>query len=56
MSENNNGIYDSINEIGLPRAGHAYIAPDEQFIIFDSRQSDSYGKTDIYIAFQNKQW
>ena len=52
MSENNNGTYDSINEIGLPRAGHAYIAPDEQFIIFDSRQSDNYGNTDIYIAFK----
>ena len=52
MSENDNGKYDSINDIGLPRAGHAYIAPDEQFIIFDSRQSDTYGKTDIYIAFK----
>ena len=52
MSENDNGTYDSINDIGLPRAGHAYIAPDEQYIVFDSRQSDNYGKTDIYIAFK----
>ena len=52
MSENNNGTYDSYQEIGLPRAGHAYIAPDEHFIIFDSNQSDTYGKTDIYIAFK----
>lgn len=52
MSEPNNGEYDSFNEIGLPRAGHAYIAPDEDFILFDSRQSDGYGKTDIYIAFK----
>ena len=50
MSENNNGKYDNFNEIGLPRAGHAYIAPDENFIIFDSRQADTYGQTDIYIA------
>jgi hypothetical protein len=52
MSENNNGKYDNFNEIGLPRAGHAYIAPDEDFIIFDSQQSDTYGKTDIYVAFK----
>jgi hypothetical protein len=52
MSENINGRYDSINDIGLPRAGHAYISPDEQFIIFDSHQSENYGKTDIYIAFK----
>lgn len=54
MSENDKGAYDSIIDIGLPRAGHAYISPDEQFIIFDSRQSDTYGKTDIYIAFKTK--
>jgi len=52
MSENNNGKYDNIHEIELPRAGHAYISPDEDFIIFDSQQADSYGKTDIYIAFK----
>ena len=51
-SDNNNGKYDSIQEIGLPRSGHAYIAPNEDFIIFDSRQADTYGKTDIYIAFR----
>lgn len=52
MSENNSGKYDSIHEIGLPRAGHAYVAPNEDFIIFDSQQADSYGKTDIYVAFK----
>jgi len=52
ISDNNNGNYNNFKEIGLPRAGHAYIAPDENFIIFDSRQSDCYGKSDIYIAFK----
>lgn len=52
MSENNNSNYNNYKEIGLPRAGHAYIAPDENFIIFDSRQSDCYGKSDIYVAFK----
>jgi len=55
MSENNNGKYDNFNEIGLPRSGHAYIAPDEDFIIFDSRQADTYGQTDIYIAFKTNE-
>lgn len=54
MSENNNGAYDSIHDVGLPRSGHAFIAPDEDFIIFDSRQADSFGKTDIYIAFKTQ--
>ena len=52
MSENDSGTYNSFKEIGLPHAGHAYIAPDENFIVFDSKQSDSYGKTDIYVAFK----
>ena len=32
MEENNNGKYDNFNEIGLPRAGHAYIAIDGKYI------------------------
>ena len=52
MSKNDSGTYNSFKEIGLPRAGHAYIAPHENFIVFDSKQSDSYGKTDIYVAFK----
>jgi WD40-like Beta Propeller Repeat len=55
ISENNNGKYDNIQEIGLPRAGHAYIAPDEDFIIFDYRRADTYGQTDIYIAFKTSE-
>lgn len=55
MSENNNGRYNKFKEIGLPRAGHAYIAPDEDFILFDSRQDDTYGETDIYIAFKTNE-
>ena len=52
MSENDSGTYKSFNEIGLPRAGHAFIAPNEDFIIFDSHQTENYGKTDIYVAFK----
>ncbi len=39
-SEILNGTYNNFTDIGLPRAGHAFIAPDESFIIFDSRQKD----------------
>ena len=52
MTENDGGRYNIFNEIGLPRAGHAFIAPDESFIIFDSKLSENYGKADIYIAFK----
>lgn len=52
MSENDSGKYKSFNEIGLPRAGHGFIAPDESFIIFDSQQKENYGKADIYVAFK----
>jgi WD40-like Beta Propeller Repeat len=52
------GEYKEYAEIGLPRAGHAFIAPDESFIIFDSRQKDTFGKLDIYVAFkeENGSW
>jgi len=58
MAEYKNGSYNSFIDIGLPRAGHAFIAPDESFIVFDSRPEDSYGKLDIYIAFKtnNGDW
>ena len=48
----------SFNEIGLPRAGHAFIALDENFIIFDSKLAENYGKADIYVAFKtiNDNW
>ncbi len=46
--------YKEYSEIGLPRAGHAFVAPDESFIIFDSRQTENYGKVDIYVAFKQE--
>lgn len=47
-----NGVYSEYQEIGLPRSGHAFIAPDESFILIDSRREDNYGKMDIYVAFK----
>ncbi|MCK5028447.1 MAG: PD40 domain-containing protein [Bacteroidales bacterium] len=57
-SEVINGAYNNYTDIGLPRAGHAFVALDESFIIFDSRQQDSYGKLDIYVSFkeENGSW
>lgn len=52
LSENDSGAFAGFHDIGLPRAGHAYIAPDENFIIFDAKQAENYGKTDIYVAFK----
>ncbi len=52
MSENDSGAYNSFNDIGLACAGHAFIAPDEDFIIFDSKQAENYGKSDIYVSFK----
>ena len=54
MSENKNNSYIDYNDIGLPRAGHAFIAPDESFILLDSRQSETFGKLDIYVAFKQE--
>lgn len=58
MSKNNNGKYDNFKDIGLPLAGHAYISPNEDFIIFDSQQPVNYGKVDIYVSFKtdNGNW
>jgi len=53
-TELKDGEYKEYAEINLPRAGHAFIASDESFIVFDSRQKDSYGKLDIYVAFKDE--
>ena len=60
VSKYTNGKYslperlsDSINDIG---GNHPYIAPDESFIIYDSeRPDDTYGTSDLYISFRNKE-
>jgi len=36
---------------GLALSGHPYIAPDQSFVLLDSRHDDSLGKGDIYAAF-----
>ncbi|WP_169305092.1 TolB-like translocation protein [Pedobacter cryotolerans] len=33
---------------------HPFIAPDESYIIWDSEREDGYGKSDIYISFQQQ--
>ena len=37
---------------------HPFIAPDESYILFDSKKEDGYGDSDIYISFlqQNDSW
>ena len=30
---------------------HAFIAPDESFMLLDARREDSLGKADIYVSF-----
>lgn len=42
----------SVQEAGLAFGGHAYIAPDESFVLVDARQADSFGDSDIYVAFR----
>ncbi|MCP4153206.1 MAG: hypothetical protein GY757_36080 [bacterium] len=50
-----NGSYSKVEDAGLAFGGHGFIAPDESFILLDSRQQpDSLGKGDIYIAFKKK--
>jgi Tol biopolymer transport system component len=31
---------------------HPYIAPDENYIVFDSIREDGYGRSDLYISFR----
>ena len=42
----------SVEEAGLEFGGHAFIAPDESFVLVDARQADSLGDSDIYVAFR----
>lgn len=35
-------------------ATHPQVAPDESYVIFESRQPDGYGDTDYYISFRNE--
>lgn len=56
---NQNGQYptiermgDEINTIGEMIA-HPYIAPDESYLIYDGKSPSGYGKSDLYISFNN---
>jgi len=41
----------SVEDAGLEFGGHAFIAPDESFVLVDAREPDSLGGSDIYVAF-----
>ena len=48
-----------LNEkINTGRSFHPFIAPDESYILFDSKKEGGYGDSDIYISFrqQNDEW
>jgi len=40
-----------IEPLGLESVIHPFVAPDESFVLVDSRADDSLGKADIYVAF-----
>jgi len=40
-----------IEPLGLELVGHAFVAPDESFVLVDARADDSLGEGDIYVAF-----
>ena len=42
---------------GMKFVSHPFIAPDEGYLIFDSREPDGYGSADLYISFRkNGRW
>ena len=45
----------SINNLNF--CTHPFVAPDESYLIFDSRERGGFGKADLYISFQeNDHW
>jgi len=40
-----------IEPLGIESVIHPFVAPDESFVLVDSRADDSHGKADIYVAF-----
>jgi Tol biopolymer transport system component len=61
-SKYENGIYrkpqrlsDEVNGSANTRNFHPFIAPDESYLLFNSkREGDGSGEQDIYICFRNK--
>ena len=48
-----------LNEkINTGKSFHPFIAPDESYLIFDSKREGGYGDSDLYISFrqQNGEW
>jgi len=50
-AEFQDGSVVSVEEAELEFGLHAFIAPDESFVLVDARQPDSLGCSDIYVAF-----
>ncbi|MGE3757552.1 MAG: hypothetical protein AB7H97_07345, partial [Pseudobdellovibrionaceae bacterium] len=57
-----NGKYEEprlVNKkINTGKSFHPFIAPDESYLIFDSKREDGFGDSDIYISYrlQNGEW
>lgn len=54
-----NGTYEQPKEFGNQFAvgrynAHPYIAPDESYIIWDSRRDGGYGTSDLYISYRSE--
>lgn len=45
-------------EINTGKSFHPFIAPDESYLIFDSKREGGFGDSDIYISYrqQNEEW
>jgi len=41
-------------KINAGKSFHPFIAPDESYLIFDSKREDGYGNSDIYISFRKQ--
>jgi hypothetical protein len=46
------GSVSRAEDAGLEFGGHAFIAPDESFVLVDAKAPDSLGGSDIYVAFR----
>ncbi|MGE3468256.1 MAG: hypothetical protein AB7J13_15160, partial [Pyrinomonadaceae bacterium] len=45
-------------KINTGKSFHPFIAPDESYLIFDSKREDGFGDSDIFISYrqQNGEW
>lgn len=53
----NNGVYEEPVDLGLPvnngGAIHAWISPDESYLLFNSPREGSHTQNDIWVSFRN---